>query len=287
MSSLLLLNALGYGLGIVGSVFSIWQFIESRKNPSARKVAFVSAVVAITIFLVTYFAVTVSPPSPPKPQNTATSVPTASSASCSSTPYGKTCVLSDPLGDNSKGYRWNQTSNSDGSGCEFKDGAYHVLALEGGSFVPCTASNTTFSDFAYEVKMRFVGGTQANGVFGGITFRYGNDGSCYAFLIGIYGRDILEKVPQGVLSNNNILDSGYLDATNASFNKGLNQDNLVAVVVQGSSISVYINRAQVMTVVDTTYSSGHIGVIALVGQGATPNRNGSTEIAFSNAQVWK
>jgi hypothetical protein len=49
-----LLSALGYGIGIVSGVFSFLWFIESRKNPKAKRLGYVFGAVATIILIVTY-----------------------------------------------------------------------------------------------------------------------------------------------------------------------------------------------------------------------------------------
>ncbi len=59
----------------------------------------------------------------------------------------------------------------------------------------------------------------------------------------------------------------------------LGQVNLIAVVAYGSSFDLYVNRQELITVSDSAYSSGQIGVIA-------EDINNPTEVAFSNAEDW-
>lgn len=224
-------------------------------------------------------------PSQVRPSATTTQS-NSTDTSCTSTPapYGGTCVFSDPLSGSGKSFHLDVASYSGGSACQFKPDAYHIVVTEG-YLVDCTASDTNFSNFAFEVRMTFVQGVDAYGVYGGIVFRYGSDGSYYDFLVGITGQYYLEKVPEGVHANAGILDQGYLDG----FNAGLNVPNLIAVTAVGTIISLYINRSTtpVSTVNDTSLSHGQIGLTAEVGPGTTPNGNGIIDVAFSDANVWK
>jgi hypothetical protein len=67
-----------------------------------------------------------------------------------------------------------------------------------------------------------------------------------------------------------IIASGYNAAIHADGN------NLIAVVACGSQIDLYVNRQLIKSLSDSTFSGGQIGVLAF-----------SSEVAFSNAKVWK
>jgi hypothetical protein len=62
-------------------------------------------------------------------------------------------------------------------------------------------------------------------------------------------------------------------------NLGLNQNNTIAIVVNGSGIDLYINGNNVDSVTDTTYSSGNIGLVA-------STINNTTEVVYSNLKIW-
>ena len=67
----------------------------------------------------------------------------------------------------------------------------------------------------------------------------------------------------------------------SAIKQGLNQNNLIAVIAQRSTIGLYMNHQLIDHLDDSTYSSGQIGVIAL------PYKSGSaTEVAYNNAKVW-
>jgi hypothetical protein len=71
-----------------------------------------------------------------------------------------------------------------------------------------------------------------------------------------------------------------LEGTAPSFHTGANQANKIAVVARGGSIYVYVNQQYLDSVNDSSYSSGLIAFFA-------EDHTNSTEVAFSNAQVWK
>ncbi len=63
-------------------------------------------------------------------------------------------VLSDPLRDNSKGYRWAERSGA----CQFRGGAYHISEVQHTLSQTCTAHGLNVSDFAFEVQMTIIKG---------------------------------------------------------------------------------------------------------------------------------
>lgn len=182
-----------------------------------------------------------------------------------------TLALNDPLSSNNKGYNWDESVLSDGSSsCKFTDGTYHITMLQSGYVNHCTALNTNFSSFAYQVQMTIV-----KGDIGGVIFRADATGeNFYAFNISRLGEYSLD-----IFKNNNYvktLSSGFSSA----FHTGLNQANLIAVVARGNTIDLYVNLQHIASVSDSTYSRGQIGVYAEDGVNAT-------EVVFSNAKVWK
>ncbi len=65
-----------------------------------------------------------------------------------------------------------------------------------------------------------------------------------------------------------------------AIHRGLNQTNLVAAVVHGKIIELYVNHQRVAVVGGSTYTDGQIGVIV---SGSPSNQ---TEVIFQNAKVW-
>jgi len=70
--------------------------------------------------------------------------------------------------------------------------------------------------------------------------------------------------------------------SNIAIHAGLNQSNLVAVVAQGNSLNLYMNQQKVDSISDSTYSRGHIAIVA----DGYPNKH-PTEVVYRNARVWK
>lgn len=186
-------------------------------------------------------------------------------------PQTGTLALIDPLKDNSAGYGWaEQTVGSSGS-CGFNGGAYHVSDTDKTALVYCVAGNTNFSDFAYQVTM-----TIDKGDCGGLVFRADvNSNSFYNFLVCQDG-----SLNMSVYSNNNNGTILLQPKSSPAIQTGLNQQNVIGVVAQGSSINLYVNNQNVGSVTDSTLTSGSIGLIAEAV-------NSASDAAYSNAKVWK
>ncbi len=132
----------------------------------------------------------------------------------------------------------------------------------------CTASSS-FSDFAFQVQMKIVQGN-----CGGVTFRESSsNGAMYTFLVCQDGTYLLELYQSN--TNSNIL----LNDTSDSINQGLDQTNNIAVVANGTSISLYVNGDKIDFTDDFAYSNGKVGLMVR-------DINNSTEVVFTNAQVW-
>ncbi|MEO8970133.1 MAG: family 16 glycoside hydrolase [Ktedonobacteraceae bacterium] len=178
-------------------------------------------------------------------------------------------TLTDPLTDNSNNNNWDTSNGAKASGCAFNNSTYHVIERQKGSFQPCLATATNFSDFLYEVQMTVDTGTQ-----GGIVFRAdGSQNSFYLFRIGIDGSYFLDLYKSATTSST--LLTGY----SAAITPGLGQQNTVAVIAVQNTLDLYVNQQYVASVTDSSLSSGEIGV-------ASYDNNVPTEIEFSNAQIW-
>lgn len=178
-------------------------------------------------------------------------------------------TFTDPLSDSSNSNSWDTSNGTKASGCAFTTGDYHVIERQKGSFQPCLATSTNFSDFLYEVQMTVDTGTQ-----GGIVFRAdGSQNSFYIFRIGIDGSYFLD------LYNNATTASTLLTGYSAAITPGLGQQNTVAVIAVQNTLALYVNQQYVASLTDASLSSGEIGLTAY-------DVSVPTEIEFSNAQVW-
>ncbi len=111
---------------------------------------------------------------------------------------------------------------------------------------------------------------------GGIDFRVNTDSGklgFYSFVIDVTGG-----------YDFSIFDStGFHDVVSGSspaIHTGLNQPNMIAVVLHGKTLDLYVNGQQVNSIVNSTFRHGGIGVEA-------DSMKNATEVAFSNATVWE
>ena len=108
----------------------------------------------------------------------------------------------------------------------------------------------------------------------GIMFRANTViGSFYLFRVGVDGKFALDRY------NNNRLAATLTQGYSAAITAGLKQTNEIAVIAFKGTLYLYINKTFITSIVDTSLSSGKVGVAAVDYQFPT-------DAEFSNAQVW-
>ncbi len=186
-------------------------------------------------------------------------------AVASTFPFSANLKLTDPLTDNSKGNGWESNAN-----CQFQASAYHVLDSQANTFNFCSAINTDFQNFTYQVEALLIKG---DGI--GITFR-GNAKNNQIYRFTVFNDNSYSLVayvdPTG--TNARLLTNG-----NVTPAPNLSNTNTIAVVARGSSLTLYFNQAVVTTFNDSSYTHGQIGV-------QVDNGTATAEGVFTNAQVW-
>ena len=177
--------------------------------------------------------------------------------------HNQSPVLDDPLQDNSKGNNWEVDDPSIGN-CKFINRTYDINTH---GLEQCFARSMDFTNFIYEIQMKVVKGDG-----GGIAFRCDPTESQYYYFA------INQDGSYGVYDNasNAVLAQG----SSSAIHQGLNQTNLVAAVVHGKIIELYVNHQRVAVVGSSTYTHGRIGVIVT-------GLSNQTEVIFQNAKVWK
>lgn len=182
-----------------------------------------------------------------------------------------TPILNDPLSQQDAN-GWEVDNKTGGGGCAFTGGSYHASMPQVGFFASCYAQNPNFSNFAFQVQMTILKGDR-----GGIIFR--SDSAATKFYLLRFDQNGTYNlfVYSGSSGSN---AKNLLEGTAPSFHTGANQANKIAVVARGGSIYVYVNQQYLDSVNDSSYSSGLIALFA-------EDHTNSTEVAFSNAQVWK
>ena len=183
-------------------------------------------------------------------------------------------VFNDPLSDNSQGHNWQIAAVQGNNACQFANRAYQSAndntstSLYSGTV--CFAQNTDFSDFTFQVQTILV-----QGLCGGIVFR---------------GDSKANNFDRFVICSNAWYDfrqcsSGYCDVVFANglspaINTALGASNTLAVVANGSLITIYVNGKQIISTTDTGFSQGQIGLV-------TSGYNSTLTVAtFRNARVW-
>ncbi len=187
------------------------------------------------------------------------------------TPGLGTLALTDPLTDNSKGYAWDASVHTDGT-CAFSGGSYHVSTPKTQFFYLCTAEVTDFSNFAFEVQAKVVKGDCA-----GMVFRAdSNTGKMYFFEVCQDGSYTFSRYLDFTGNNVKTLAGG----SSSAIATGVGQTNTLAVVAQGSTLTIYVNKQKISSATDSTFTHGQIGLFADAS-------NNPTEVAFTNVKVWK
>jgi len=171
-------------------------------------------------------------------------------------------AFNDPLSDKST-----SLSNATDS-CAYFTGVYSVNASKPNFFTTCLLPTPSFSNFAFEVKMFII-----RGDCGGVTFRgdISNKLGYYFYVCqnGYFDLNI-DDPPTKMLKSN----------SNPVIIQGLHQTNLIAVVANGNSITLYVNQQPIAHVTDSTYSHGQFGLTANTTTSSTPD----TE--YSKAKIW-
>ena len=109
----------------------------------------------------------------------------------------------------------------------------------------------------------------------GITFR-GNADKSQFYRLAIYtdGSYAVYVYVDTTGTNSRQLTNGNITPA-----PDLTNTNLISVVARGSSMTVYLNKTEVTTFTDSTYSSGQIGV-------AVTDISKSADGIFTNLKVW-
>jgi transcriptional regulator with XRE-family HTH domain len=183
-----------------------------------------------------------------------------------------TLAFFDPLSQEG-GSKWNSyIANSTGGACQFIRGAYHASQQPNSYFRWCPTQGT-FSNFAFEVQL-----TIMQGDCGGMTFRNDYNWHFYFFHICQNGTYKVIKYMR-----NSGYDLKYLqDSGSSAMKTGLGQQNKIAIVANGSTMTFYVNEQQIDQEQDSSYTSG---TIALIASSIYPGAH-ATDVAYSNASLW-
>lgn len=181
-------------------------------------------------------------------------------------------LYSDPL---NKAGRWTEeTNNGKTNGfCLFQQNAYHVGSNNSGTYTLCQpgTNQPVVDDLTFEVQAQIL-----HGDCGGILFRGDfQAGNFYYLTFCFDGFHYL-------YAYTNFTTLNQLKTQQDAFPALKNNPQatiLLAVVAQGSTITIYINHQQVDQIVDTSYTSGQVSLFGF-------DLNRPTEVVFSNARLW-
>ena len=197
----------------------------------------------------------------PLPKSTAIATPAFS------LPPSAILAFRDPL--KSPG-RWkNQPADAHGTTCQFVHGGYQVQVTQKNWIDFCGGvGRRDYTNFVFEVHMRIIVGD-----CGGIDFRETNNGAGYSFLVCRTGTYALYLTRSG----QSILIAREVSPFIAS---GLQAENLIAVVSNGTRLDFYANHQQIYETNDSTYSHGLMDISAAT-VGST-----LTQVVYWDASVW-
>jgi serine/threonine protein kinase len=204
-------------------------------------------------------------------------------------PHSGTFAMNEPLTSNN--YGWQESATTPiGGACKFVEGGYQnsnpIIDPN-----PCFANNTNFTNFTYQVDMKFTAIGQLHSG-GGIVFR-GNSTTNKYYFFEVYnsGKYSLQVCSAGDCT---LQLAGYKTDNQvlSAFHPGLNVSNTLAVVANGPKFDLYVNNQLIKEVTDTnnTYTSGMLGVLATGGNNndlRTAETSTPAQVLFSNAKVWK
>ena len=112
---------------------------------------------------------------------------------------------------------------------------------------------------------------------GGVTFRSDVGGSTFSGYVFEVRRDDYYRLL--LCRQPNSCNTALLQGYSGAIHRGLNQTNLITVIVKSNTITLYMNQQEIGSVTDNTFSQGSIGVVAA-------DFGNPTEVAFSNVKVW-
>src|SRR6266852_3110374 len=222
----------------------------ARRGPSMRAILIAVIALVLVIGAIAFGFVSYNNAQQGNASATAQAAMTAT-AIASTYPFSANLKLNDPLNNNSKGSGW-QTDSL----CKFQGNAYHATDSQANTFTSCSAINTDFTDFTFEVEAVLNSGDAI-----GVTFR-GNADKNQFYRLAIYSDgtyDVYLYVDSSG-TNSRKLTNGSITPT-----PDLTNTNVISIVARGSTMTFYFNKTEVTSFTDPTYTHGQIGVAATDG----------------------
>lgn len=177
-------------------------------------------------------------------------------------------AINDPLSNNRN--NWAIVNTSLGGTCAFTGAAYHISSPNSSYVIECTSAIAkSLNNFAFQVQINIIKGDYA-GIF------FGNSANAsYILFISSQGTYALTQH----LTNGNQNQDLRLGSSPA-IKKGLNQANVLTVIVKNSNFYLYVNDQPVTSDNLIFYSQGSAGFGVWNGEQLT------TEAVFSNLKIW-
>ncbi len=196
---------------------------------------------------------------------------TATSSALNTNPYvsgTSKLIINDPLSKASSTWQVD-THDTLGGSCVFTNNTYQVGETQKSYFRICKVRSTDVSDFVFEVHMQILSGN-----CGGILFRQQSSGQYYLYRVCQDGNYGLTRY----VDNTGQTSVSMRYTTSSAIHKG-QQENVIAVVAQGTRIHLYVNNVDIDDFDDNNYLHGQLGLIA-------DYSNAPVVVAYTNARVW-
>jgi serine/threonine protein kinase len=186
-------------------------------------------------------------------------------------------VLNDPNNTATQTAKWEQSAS-----CTFQADGYHVTAanlLGSAQLKGCMETGNTYSNAAITVDITIISGHTGGVFFRANTVSLLQAYSGYLFEIDSQGNYKISRSNNFSTGEGNVpLQSGIV---RAGFKAGNNVKNTMQILMQGTSLSFYINGVFLVTLQDTTFTSGTIALLATSSAG-----NAAANVAYSNLRVF-
>src|SRR5581483_1828212 len=165
-------------------------------------------------------------------------------------PYTGNLVLNDPLRDNNQGNSWDVASTQANSACQFAGTAYESSDTNTSKDLysgnACFAENTGFDNFTFQVQTTLV-----QGLCGCIVFR--GDSKANNF-------DRFEICSNSWYDfrqcSNDYCDVVFANGLSPAIHAKYGATNTLAVVANGSAITIYVNRKQIIATIASGFGRG-------------------------------
>lgn len=193
--------------------------------------------------------------------------------------------LVDPLDGSHQPDNWDE-----GPGCQFRQQALDLTTSPSLPVIICFLRNVFVQDFALQIQVTF-GPTTSLGEQQGCALLFRThlvQQEGYAFNMNTYST--VDPLTQSVTTLNNAsldIDKSGGGPELKSWNLGLpshmSTPNVLTVIVVGSRIDLYINGQPQLTITNSTFQAGQIG---LVGNSSFNLFRGTFEVAFRDMKLW-